>query len=189
MEFILKALFRIYRILIGKKGVYGKIGIGNKFTKGLFIEEAAHIGNYNYIGPYSMINNGYIGNYCSIGPSVKIGQGKHSLDYITTFQKISSELIGHSLKTSPTKIGNDVWCGANVVIMQGIKIGDGVVIGANAVVTKDIPDYAVAVGIPAKVIKYRFSPETIKTIKNSKWFDKDIEKAKNTIRLLEKEQL
>jgi virginiamycin A acetyltransferase len=189
MKILKKILFRVYRILVGKLGVYGTIGVGNRFTKGVFVEEAAKIGNNNYFGPYSMINNGVIGNYCSIGPGVKVGQGNHSLSYITTYQKISSNLIGYSLKTRPALIGNDVWCGANVVIMQGVKIGDGAVIGANAVVTKDIPDYGIAVGIPAKVIKYRFSPAEISAIKSSNWFDYDMDKARDTIRGLEKQIL
>lgn len=52
-------------------------------------------------------------------------------------------------------IGNDVWIGTNAVIMPGITVGNGVIIGAGAVVTKDVPDYAVVGGIPAKIIKFR----------------------------------
>ncbi|MGW5891923.1 CatB-related O-acetyltransferase [Priestia megaterium] len=185
MRIARKVLFRLFRIMTFKKGVYGSIGKKNKFTTGVFVEEAASIGKYNYFGPYSMINHAIIGNYCSIGPGVKMGQGKHSISYVTTYQSISSSLIGHSLNEEPTQIGNDVWCGANVVIMQGVKIGDGAVIGANAVVTKDIPEYAIAVGIPARVISYRFNEEDVKKIKESQWFYKDIDKAKDSIRQLE----
>ncbi len=186
MNLLKKALFRIGRILTGKKGVYGEIrGKGNTFAHGVFVEEVASIGSYNYFGPYTMLNNGRVGNYCSIGPGVKIGQGNHSLSYITTYQKISGELTGHSLKTTSAEIGNDVWCGANAVIMQGVKIGDGAVIGANAVVTHDIPDYAVAVGMPARIIRYRFDPNTIELIKESNWFNHDIEHAKKAIKSLE----
>lgn len=181
MNKLKKILKRLFRIIIGKKGIYGKYSKGNKFANNVYMVEAAVIGKYNYIGPYTMINNTVIGNYCSIGPSVKLGQGQHSINFITTYQKISSDLIGHSLTESPTVIGNDVWCGANVVIMQGVKIGDGVVIGANAVVTKDIPDYAIAVGIPAKIIKYRFNEKEIKLIKKSRWFDYDLKEAKKVI--------
>jgi serine acetyltransferase len=61
----------------------------------------------------------------------------------------------------------------NVTILDGIKIGDGAVIGAGAVVTKDIPPYAVAVGCPIKIIKYRFSKEIIDSLIASKWWDQD----------------
>lgn len=57
----------------------------------------------------------------------------------------------------PVDIGNDVWIGARVIIMPGVKIGNGVVIGAGAVVTKDIPDFAVVGGVPAKILKFRNS--------------------------------
>lgn len=181
MNLIQKAIGRVFRMMRGKKGIYGIFGKGNRFTKGVFMEEAAVVGNYNYFGPYVMLNNVKLGNYCSIAPNVKMGQGVHSKDFVTTYQPLSSSLIGHSLKTTPTLIGNDVWCGANVVIMQGVKVGDGVVIGANAVVTSDIPDYAIAVGIPARVIKYRFDKEVIQTIKDSNWYNYDLIEAKKII--------
>jgi virginiamycin A acetyltransferase len=187
MKLLKKGLFRIIRIASGKKGIYGEIrGKGNKFAKGAYIEEVASIGSNNYFGPYTMINNARLGNYCSIGPGVKVGQGSHSLSYFTTYQRISGELIGHSLKTSPTLIGNDVWCGANAVIMQGVKVGDGAVIGANAVVTRDVPDYAIVIGMPAKLLRYRFDQNTINKIKKSNWFNQDIIKAKKILKSLEK---
>lgn len=187
MSKIKKVTFRLIRILMGKWGIYGVVGKGNKYARGSALYEDGTIGNYNYIGPFSMINNAIIGNYCSIGPGVKIGQGNHSKDYITTYQRISGDLIGHSLNTSPAIVGNDVWCGANVVILQGVKVGDGAVIGANAVVTHDIPDYAIAIGVPAKVINYRFSPDKIEIINKSKWYDYNIDGAKKIIKTLEVE--
>lgn len=187
MQLTKKAIFRLYRIITGKKGIYGKIKKHNQFTKGVFITEGAKIGSYNYFGPYTMVNNAIVGNYCSIAPNVKIGQANHSISYITTCQKISAELINHSLYKESAIIGNDVWCGANVVVMQGVRIGNGAVVGANAVVTKDIPDYGVAIGIPAKVIRYRFDPEIIKKISESRWFEYDLVEAKKIIELLAKE--
>ena len=69
-------------------------------------------------------------------------------------------------------IGNDVWIGYEAVVMAGVRIGDGAVIGAGAVVTKDIPPYAIAVGIPARVIKYRFDEETIARLLRTRWWDR-----------------
>ncbi len=72
-------------------------------------------------------------------------------------------------------IGHDVWIGHGAVILPGVKIGNGAVIGAGAVVSKDIPEYAIAAGIPAKVIKFRFDPITIERIKEMRWWDWDSE--------------
>jgi acetyltransferase-like isoleucine patch superfamily enzyme len=69
-----------------------------------------------------------------------------------------------------TTIGNDVFIGANVTIIDGVAIGDGAVIGAGAVVVKDIPPYAVAVGVPAKVIKYRFDHDIIDKLLKLQWW-------------------
>jgi acetyltransferase-like isoleucine patch superfamily enzyme len=62
-------------------------------------------------------------------------------------------LQGHD--SGDISIGNDVWIGSHVVVLPGVKIGNSVVIGANSVVTKDVPDFGVAIGSPAKVIRYR----------------------------------
>ena len=63
------------------------------------------------------------------------------------------------MRVSEVVIGNDVWIGMRVIIMPGVKVGDGVVIGAGAVVTKDVPDFAIVGGVPAKIIRYRNSNE------------------------------
>lgn len=68
-------------------------------------------------------------------------------------------------------IGNDVWIGYEAVLMAGVTIGDGAVIGARAVVTKDIPPYTIAGGIPARPIKRRYSEETIAALSSLKWWD------------------
>ena len=68
-------------------------------------------------------------------------------------------------------IGNDVWIGANVTILGGLKIGDGAVIGANAVVTRDIPPYAVVAGVPAKIIRYRFNKKIRNKLLQIKWWN------------------
>lgn len=174
---IKKLFFRLYRLVKFRNKVFGKIGKNNFFDWSVYINEDATIGNNNYFGPYVMVNNAIIGNYCSIAPSVKIGQGKHSIEFYTTYQKLSKKMINFSLNTTPTKIGNDVWIGANAIIMQDVTIGDGAVIGANAVVTKNIDDYAIAIGVPARTIKYRFTKDQIENIKKSKWFELEFDEA------------
>jgi acetyltransferase-like isoleucine patch superfamily enzyme len=70
-----------------------------------------------------------------------------------------------------TVIGNDVFIGANVTVLDGVHIGDGAVIGAGAVVVKDIPPYAIAVGVPAEVRKYRFDEKTIHSLLRKQWWN------------------
>lgn len=74
------------------------------------------------------------------------------------------------------KIGNDVWLGKNVIITNGADIGNGVVAAAGAVITKDIPDYAVVAGVPARIIKYRFTPEQINALNKIAWWNWSDEK-------------
>jgi carbonic anhydrase/acetyltransferase-like protein (isoleucine patch superfamily) len=80
-------------------------------------------------------------------------------------------------------IGNDVWIGAGAIILrkEGLKIGDGAVIAAGAVVTKSIPPYAIAAGVPAKVISYRFSEDIIDFMLELKWWDWSFDKVRDNL--------
>ena len=81
-------------------------------------------------------------------------------------------------------IGNDVWIGQGCTIMSGVNIGTGAVIAAGSLVTKDVPEYAIVGGSPAKIIKYRFDGRTIDGLLNSKWWDldpKELEKHSNLL--------
>lgn len=127
-----------------------------------------------------------IGRYCSFAGGAYRFNGNHAMRfrsmhpyfYNAAFGYVEKELISRT----ELVIGNDVWVGQNAIIVPGVrKIGDGVVIGAGAVVTKDVPDFAVVSGNPAKVMKYRFSKETQDEIKASKWWDKDIEELQKDI--------
>ena len=82
------------------------------------------------------------------------------------------------------EIGNDVWIGVNSVIKRGVKVCNGVVIGANSFVNKDVPDFAVVAGTPAKIIKYRFEEEKRNRILASNWWNKDLDEAKEIIKYL-----
>ena len=121
-----------------------------------------------------------IGKFCAIASNVHIGTGSHSLNYLTirsfTYRSTGPWNIPECNQVKfenhkPVFIGNDVWIGLNAIIMDGVTIGDGAVIGAGAVVTKDIPPYAIAVGVPAKIIKYRFDENTIKRIQAVQWWN------------------
>ena len=81
------------------------------------------------------------------------------------------------------RIGHDVWIGANALILPEVTIGDGAVIAAGAVVTRDVPPYAIVGGVPARVIRYRFSPEMIDAFLEIKWWDWPLEKIKENFDL------
>ena len=72
---------------------------------------------------------------------------------------------------NPPIIGNDVWIAAKSIVFQGVKIGNGAVIGAGSVVTKDVPDYAIVAGNPARIIRYRFTPDIIAYLNETKWWN------------------
>ena len=112
--------------------------------KGIEIGDNSGIGlNCRVAGPLVM------GDDVMMAPGVTI---------VTQNHEVSDLSVPMRLQTAPKKkvtIGNDVWIGTNAVIMPGVTIGNGVIIGAGAVVTKDVPDYAIVGGIPAKLIKFR----------------------------------
>lgn len=124
-----------------------------------------------------------IGAFCSIAGGVKLlCNGQHDSDCATTYP-IHGHLLDRRPLPAPGKrlgitIGNDVWIGFDAVVLPGIKIGDGAVIGANAVVTKDVPPYAIVGGVPAKLIRYRFSSETIAKMLDLRWWEWDDDKIK-----------
>lgn len=138
------------------------------------------VGDYSYVGIYSHLKNVNIGKFCSIGPGCFFGWGIHPIGGISTAPMFYSTGMQNGMTLSsenkiaemlPIVIGNDVFIGMNVTILDGITIGDGAVIGAGAVVSKDIPPYAVAVGNPIRIIKYRFSSEIIDALLKIKWWD------------------
>lgn len=169
-----------------RKKVYAILGKKNTFRKGVFIDELTQIGNYNYFGDNTYINNAIIGNYCSIATNVIIGPGEHPIEKISTCVRVM-EKTGERINLLKEKviIDNDVWIGANVVILQGVHVGTGSVIAAGAVVTNDVPDFAIVGGVPAKIIKYRFSEQVSTLIRQSMWYTLDINEASEVIKKLE----
>lgn len=161
--------------------------------KSVMICSPAHIGNstigdYSYISMNSWVSHTTIGKFCSIGPNLLCGWGIHPTDGISTSPMFYSTMKQNGTTLSktckieerkPIKIGNDVFIGANVTILDGVTIGDGAVIGAGAVVSKDVPPYAIAVGCPIKIMRYRLNEKQVNALSRIKWWDFDDEKLKD----------
>jgi len=153
----------------------------------------------NKVGAYTKIaHSGYIGHntvigkYCSIAPNVSIAPYEHPTQYLSTSPEFFNAhcSTGITPQNSPDDpfafedfkgctIGNDVWIGKNAVIIDGISVGDGAVIGANSTVVHDVPPYAIVCGSPARIIKYRFSPEIIERLNALQWWNLPDEMLKN----------
>jgi len=148
----------------------------------------SYLGEYSYISQYSIVNTSKIGKFCSIANGSYIGLWEHNTQ-VSTHSFYLYEHSGHFVKgcsgydkdNLETVLGNDVWVGANAVIMKGVKIGDGAIIGASAVVTKDVEPYSVVAGNPAQVIKYRYSKEDAQWLLQLKWWDFSRDKLKDII--------
>ena len=161
------------------------IGTNTTIENNSQIDEYTNIGENVYIGRNCYLTKVDIGNYCSIANNVSIGQGEHNLDNISTSSLFYNEAYSELTKKDCI-LGNDVWIGVDSIILRGVTIGNGAVVGANSVVTKDVPPYAIVVGSPATVIKFRFDENTINQIEKSQWWELDLESAKEAIKNLEK---
>lgn len=153
------------------------------------------IGKYSY-GPicrdHAFIKS--IGAFCSFAPGVAYVTN-HLTEYITTHNMLhwgknhEGYSVDYNQNCNPNKfpdiepradkikkqgratIGNDVWLGQNVIVTNSSNIGNGVIAGAGSIITKDVPDYAIVVGVPARIIRYRFNPKQIDALNRIAWWD------------------
>ncbi len=165
------------------------------FTKNYFKSDHIQIGEYSYGRPQVLNHsNRYrlsIGKFCSIASNVMIMiDGNHRTDFITTYpldyfvEGVERNPNTYSLK-GDVNIGNDVWIGYGVTILPGVNIGDGAVIAAGSVVTKNVGDFEIVGGIPASHIRYRFTGEQIKSLKEIQWWNWSIDKVKENALILQ----
>ncbi|MEY8673893.1 CatB-related O-acetyltransferase [Francisella philomiragia] len=159
-------------------------GIYTTLYDEIFLKNVS-IGDFTYVASKTHIHQTKIGKFCSIGPGCRIGLGKHPTSRFVSTHPAFFSMSKQSQVTFVDKnyftefeninIGNDVWIGANVLVVDGVNIGSGAIIAAGSVVTKDVPPYAVVGGVPAKVIKFRFEKDEVEKLLKVKWWDMDIE--------------
>jgi len=147
-----------------------------------------------YLSPEPGADRLVIGSFCSIGTGaafIMAGNQGHRAEWISTFpffwmpevEAFAGAANGY-LPAGDTVIGNDVWIGAEAVILPGVTVGDGAVIGTRALVTKDVAPYAVVGGNPARPIRARFTPERIALLQEMRWWDWPDDRLKAAMPLL-----
>jgi virginiamycin A acetyltransferase len=182
------------------------------FLKNIITRKNIEVGDYTYYDdaddPLAFENNVLyhfdmlgdkliIGKFCAIASGVKfiMNGANHQIEPISTFPfaifENGWEKINEGIdltKKYPHKgdivIGNDVWLGFEALIMPGVKIGNGAVIASKSVVTKDVPDYAIVGGNPAKIIRKRFDDATIARLQNIAWWDWPADKITDNLKII-----
>lgn len=149
----------------------------------------ADIGRYTSFNKNCYVSRSTVGSFCSFGARVSIGPFNHPTDWLSIHEfqykrrsfdwipeyKNMQRLDRDDIKIPRTNIGHDVWAGHNVIVMAGVRVGNGSILAAGSVVTKDVPPYAIVAGVPAKVIKYRFSKTIIERFLKIKWWQFELE--------------
>lgn len=151
----------------------------NKLSAGTFVFRS-RIGLGTYIAN-ARVQSASVGRFCSIGPGSRIGGlGRHPTDWVSTNPSFYSNLNQNGLsfcsqnyyeELSNVTVGNDVWIGARVLVLDGVSIGDGAIIAAGSVVVKDVKPYEIVGGVPAKHIRDRCTMDVVSQLKTLSWWD------------------
>lgn len=154
-------------------GAYTEVGARSSVAE-------TRMGDYSYVVNDSSIIHAEIGRFCSIAAHTRINPGNHPLERVAlnhfTYRSASYGLGEDDLsffdwrRTHKVTLGHDVWIGHGAVVLPGVRIGNGAAIGAGAVVSRDVPPFAIAVGVPARVLRFRFAPEIIAALERIGWW-------------------
>lgn len=185
---LLKSIRSTYSIGLFANILPGSVLEGHN-SIGRFSTFKGSLGLFSYIGKGGVVL-GKIGKFTSIASGVHVINGRHPIEspftstspvFYTPYTAVGKGFVKeptfdeyvYAEDKYPVVIGNDCWIGANASIIEGVRIEDGAVVLSGAIVTKDVPPYAIVGGIPAKIIKYRYSNEIIEKLLALKWWNKD----------------
>lgn len=140
------------------------------------------LGNYSYLGQRCMVGDATIGKFCAIAAEVRIGAPNHPMDrpsmhrfsYCPEYYSsdaVRDDAFFDQRRQDRAILGHDVWIGHGVIVLPGVTVGDGAVLAAGAVVTKDVPPYTIVGGVPAKIIRERFSRSIAEKLASIAWWD------------------
>lgn len=198
-KFISGILFRIYRykhhrlrylvlkiIKMAEGGVFYSKTIRDIYRHYHNVEVGMYT-QYEFPSIASIDRHTKIGRYCSIASNARIFNRSHPLEFKSTHAFFFNPILGicdfDPVNYIPLEIGHDVYIGHSVIILPHVRtIGTGSSIGAGAVVNKDVPPYAVVIGNPSRIVRYRFPNEIIEELLASRWWEKSIEELKPHLR-------
>jgi acetyltransferase-like isoleucine patch superfamily enzyme len=134
-----------------------ELGEGFQWGRPLSVAPGCRIGRYVYLGAgFESAGTVSVGDLSMISSGCKIVGADHLYDVVGTPTRLAFA-SGHRTTT----IGADVWIGMRATVLEGVTIGDGAVVGSGAIVTQDIPPFSIAVGVPARVLRQRFSDDEL----------------------------
>ncbi len=168
------AIHRTASVRASTFGRYCEVGARTKVAESSF-------GDYAYVVNDSDIIYTDIGKFCSIAAHTRINPGNHPLERVAlshfTYRSSAYDMGPDDgsffdwRRSFRCVMGNDVWIGHGAVVLPGVKLGNGAAVGAGAIVTKDVPPFAIVVGNPGKVLRYRFQPAIIAALERIAWWD------------------
>lgn len=173
------------KLLLGTNCSLGQVDFGGYNAVGDECSiQRSRIGAYSYVSRNCRLQHCTLGKYVSVGPNCLIGLGKHPVEaflsthpvFYSTRKQNGTTFVSENLfeEFEPIEIGSDVWIGANVVILDGVKIGHGAIIAAGSIVNRDVQPFEIVGGVPVKNIRYRFDEEKIKRILDLEWWNKSL---------------